>query len=155
MNTWVIISSDSDMVHSLGFHKYIDKIRTKTGKWRYIYKKNNELRNKVQANTKMRQRMVENIQKREAQIRNTEDQIIKAARNSDSEKMTRYASDLRKLNLQADVTRESFRNFNNDIDVLKKEYANTPLGKIDSLPGASAVLDFLNDLQRGYYRLRR
>lgn len=37
MSTWVIIPSDDDIEHS--FHKYIDKIRTASGKWRYIYYK--------------------------------------------------------------------------------------------------------------------
>lgn len=35
MSTWYIQPTEDDIEHS--FHKYIDKIRTASGKWRYIY----------------------------------------------------------------------------------------------------------------------
>ena len=37
MNTWVIVPSDSDIIH--GRFKYIEKVRTTKGGWRYIYKR--------------------------------------------------------------------------------------------------------------------
>ena len=38
MSNWYIVPSEEDLLHGLG-HKYLDKVRTKSGKWRYIYYK--------------------------------------------------------------------------------------------------------------------
>lgn len=42
MSNWAIIPSDSDIMHRS--HKYIEKVRTTKGGWRYIYKRNRNMK---------------------------------------------------------------------------------------------------------------
>lgn len=53
MSTWMIVPSNDDMMHKLNFHKYIEKVKTKSGKWRYIY---NRAKKKVKEAVGLQQR---------------------------------------------------------------------------------------------------
>lgn len=108
MSTWVIMPSDDDIEHS--FHKYIDKIRTASGKWRYIYYKSKKnVRNAIGLNQKKKLEIAEGgLQKAANKLK-----------KSDSK------------NVQKDY--DAAKQYKEKYDKRKEEFNDTLLGKIDSV----------------------
>mgnify|MGYP003300900078 CR=1 FL=1 len=108
MSTWAIIPSDDDIEHS--FHKYIDKIRTASGKWRYIYYKTKKnARNAVGLNQKKKLEIAESGLKK----------AINKLEKSDYN------------NVQKDY--DAAVQYREKYDKRKEEFNNTLLGKISSV----------------------
>ena len=153
---YTILPTDRDIVHR--YHKYKDKVRTSSGRWRYIYdtidSKRQRLRNSYSAQRKLREKvrnnqmnrskMISYQNKRQQQINELENRVLNAAREGNTSEMESRSKELQKLIEISKVSIESFNNYNYDIDVTKKEYYNTPMGKAEQkIPGFSLVLDWL------------
>lgn len=149
MSDWMIIPSDEDIEHGR-FHKYIDKIRTASGKWRYIYERSNNLRRKVKQNKKMRERAVNHILEREKKGDLIGNELIKSARHGNKEDVKKYSEMLNKIDLEQEVTRESFSNYMNDMHAIADKYYDTPIGKWEEKHPmiAGFILDLFDELQR-------
>lgn len=144
----MILPSDEDIEHR--YHKYIDKVRTATGKWRYIYKKNNELRNKVKANRAMKEKIKERIFKNEKEIQdatqrmNLESNPFNGNPNKDKNNSMNAKILTQHMN-EYHATMETYQNFVKDAKVKEKEYLNTPLGKVeDKFPWIGNFLDYID-----------
>ena len=155
MSDWMIIPSDEDIEH--GFYKYIDKVRTATGKWRYIYERNNNLRRKVKFNKAMRERMKQSYINKENKVKSIQDnQSLKSNpfhgqkdTQETSQKMDKLDAELRKALNEKHATYETYKNYVHDIMATEKEYLNTPMGKAEaSIPGLSKLLDFIDKKTR-------
>lgn len=108
MSTWVIMPSDDDIEH--GFHKYIDKIRTASGKWRYIYYKTKKnARNAVGLNQKKKLEIAEGGLKKS---------VDKLEKSDNSNVQKNY---------------DAAKQHKEKYDKRKEEFNNTLLGKIDSV----------------------
>lgn len=153
MSDWMIIPSDEDIEHGR-FHKYIDKIRTASGKWRYIYERNNNLRRKVKSNAEMQEKMKKNIIDRQNQMKETEKSYLeykKSAKDpfgANEYEQKRYKDLEETLDRQIkeySATWKSWTNYCDDIYVTKAEYLKTPMGKAESsIPGLGKLLDFID-----------
>lgn len=103
IDPYVISPTDSDIQHA-GGHKYIDKVQTKSGKWRYIYnmaqkktarglqKAKYAIRNEKAAQENLR------IEKNRARVRNTiankyEDQATRDKIESENQRRIKGAKD--------------------------------------------------------------
>lgn len=145
---YMILPTDNDIQHR--YHKYIDRIRTAAGKWRYIYERSNNLRRKVKQNKKMRERAVNHILEREKKGDLIGNELIKSARYGNKEDVKKYSEMLNKIALEQEVTRESFSNYMNDMHAIADKYYDTPIGKWEEKHPAvvGAVLDFLDKFQK-------
>lgn len=153
MSDWMIIPSDEDIEHGR-FHKYIDKIRTASGKWRYIYERNNNLRRKVKANSEMQEKMKKNIIDRQNQMKETEKSYLEYKKRAkdpfgageyEQKRYKDLESTLDKQIKEYSATWKSWINYCDDVFVTKAEYLNTPMGKAESsIPGLGKLLDFID-----------
>lgn len=123
MSNWMIIPEDSDLIHGLGGHKYIDRI-WKNGKWKYIYydakKGARNLKNRAAKGLRGIQREAGNIigTNQKAQLQRSQE----AARRANQRGDQRRAMELNKRSQEN-----------------KKNYDNTLLGRLDQLKNKGAA----------------
>lgn len=105
MSTWMIVPSDDDMMHKLNFHKYIDKVMGKNGKWRYIYEDTKKkVKNKVKQVSNNVNKAVKNVKNA---VEDVADSVTGAVKNLYNKGKDAFNNAVRNLVTNAFMTEDT------------------------------------------------
>ena len=149
MSNWAIIPSDSDVMHRS--HKYIEKVRTTKGGWRYIYKKP-----KYKSNAKNSLGIKERSEwkSKESNSQNASEEYKKKLAANEVARQNRMESDLtdeQKRQAAANAlnrlnqAKQGVKNAEIDAKRAEEAYRATTLGKLEysAKAGAEIISDFI------------
>lgn len=146
---YMILPTDNDIQHR--YHKYIDRIRTAAGKWRYIYKRDNTLRNRLKKSKETRQELVWRVTNSQDRDKVYADKLITAAREGNEENVSKYSDLLRAAKISEDAKINDVVDYtNNTMKPIEDKYYSTTMGEWEKKHPAvvGAVLDFLDKFQK-------
>lgn len=146
---YMILPTDQDIQHR--YHKYIDRIRTAAGKWRYIYKRDNALRNRMKKSKETRQELVWRVKNNQERGKEIANRLVTAAREGNEENVSKYSDLLRASKIEEDVKINTVTDYTrNTMKPIEDKYYSTTMGEWEKKHPAvvGAVLDFLDKFQK-------
>lgn len=147
MSTWVIIPSDDDVMHKS--HKYIEKVRTTKGGWRYIYKKPKYKTNSKNSFGLEERKKMKEAEKATEEAKNTHANNVAANEVARKNRMNSNLTEEQKKKASENAvnrineSRQNVKKAEFDENRAFENYRTTKLGKLES--SAKAGIQIIGD----------